>query len=328
MQTAKRIVGFTGITLLLSIMLLGLIIAYLEEYDLFSTEPATVTTIEKIGEKSLFKPPVYFVLAELPNKDEAPYHNRISKQQIEQLKVGDTIDGYSSSGSDFSTIRDLVHDSFFFLLAFLIIGFVAVNCLIALIDAFPRRERPARKQQNTKQKLKTKQQIGKKERKKQQREKAFKKEKRRKRIAWGMVGIAALTYLYVIGQVALNLVRKVLPFGKTETEALVLDRNYEISYRKYADSKYEFVISFEDTHGQNFRVIKDVTQYTYQQYSVGDKLPIAYRDANPYDVFVHETSIEDVIQMLFTSQILVYTVITGVVVFSIWAMYKKRKKRR
>ncbi|MEZ7171822.1 DUF3592 domain-containing protein [Sporosarcina sp. OR05] len=90
-----------------------------------------------------------------------------------------------------------------------------------------------------------------------------------------------------------------------------------MSYRKYADSKYEFVISFEDKYGQNFRVIKDVTPYTYQQYNVGDKLPIAYRDENPYDVFVHGTSIEDAIQLLFTWQILAYTIITGVVVFSI-----------
>lgn len=144
MQTVKRIVGLTAITLLLSIMLVGLIIAYVEEYNLFSNEPTTVTTIEKLGEKSLINPPTYFVLVELPNGDEAPYHNRISKQQIEQLEVADIIKGYSSSKSDFSTIRD----TFFFLLAFLIIGFVWVSCLLALIDEFPRRQQPARKQQD------------------------------------------------------------------------------------------------------------------------------------------------------------------------------------
>lgn len=322
MQTVKRIVGLTAITLLLSIMLVGLIIAYFEEYNLFSTEPTTVTTIEKIGEKSLFNPPTYFVLVELPNGDEAPYHNRISKQQIEQLEVADTIKGYSSSKSDFSTIRDLVRDTFFFLLAFLIIGFVWVSCLIALIDEFPRRQQPARKQQKTKSKM------SKKERKQQRKEKIVKKEKRRKKIVWSMVSIAALTYLFLIGRLVLNLLRKVLPFGKTETEAIVLDRNYEISYRKYADSKYEFVISFENTQGQNFRIIKDVTPYTYEHYRVGDKLPIAYREANPYDVFVRGTSIEDVIQLLFTSHILVYSLITGIIIFSIWVMYKERKKRR
>lgn len=48
--------------------------------------------------------------------------------------------------------------------------------------------------------------MSKRERKQQRKEKVIKKEKRHKNIVWSIVSIAALTYLFLIGQLVLNLI--------------------------------------------------------------------------------------------------------------------------
>lgn len=330
MQTVKRLTGWTALTLLIGVLLAVLIGVYYGEYKLFSMKPETATTIGKFGEKGLFNPPSYFMEVEMPD-GEVPYQNRITKKQIHHLENGVPVNGYSSGESDFSTLYDIAHDSFFFFIAIFLFAFTFVTCVRGWIGALPEKEKSTKqKRKKTKQNRgkRSLQGISKKERKRLKREKERKKERFRMAIAWSVLGAFSLTYLFVIGRVVLNMLRKVLPFGKTETEAQIVDRYYELSHRRYKDSEFEFNLSFEDTNGQKIHLTKNVTPHTYEQFQFGDTLPIEYRNANPYDVFVRSTSFTDIMQIILTWQGLVLASITGILLYSLWIMYKEQWKKR
>lgn len=310
MEWIKETAGLAVITVLFSIFTWVLTASYIEEYNLFSAEPVTVTTVEKVAAKGLYAPPAYYVRVELPNGEESTYLNRISKSEEKEIQVGDAVDGYSIRPSDFSTIRDFIYDSAFYLFGIAVFGFLAFCCLIALLLSFPVVEA-------LEEKIAFKRQQKKRKKNKQEKE----------RTGWRIVGVVLLVFLIFIGRFLLNLVRKLLPFGKTETEALILDRDSYVTYRKYEDSSYELSVSFEDHAGRAFQVIKNVTGQTYQQYGIGDKLPITYRNANPYDVFVRDFSFLNIFEVVMTWESFVCLVMLAVTLFVGWMFRKERRKK-
>ncbi|MGN7409434.1 hypothetical protein [Sporosarcina sp. SAFN-010] len=255
MERIKEIAGLAAVTLLLSLLTWGPASSYLEEYNLFSADPTSVTVTEKTGTKGLFTPPSYYVRVILPNGKESQTLNRISKRQMMEIEKDDSLSGYSSGPSDFSTIHDIVIDSIFYLAGILTLGFFAFCCLVATVLSFPALDRL---EQNRSYKRNVK-------RKRIKREKQEKEGK-----GWGIVSVILLFFLFFLGRFGWNLIRKLLPFGKTGTDAMIFDRYSDVTYRKYQDSIYELTVSFEDQAGHNIQVIKNVTRHTYQQYDIGD----------------------------------------------------------
>lgn len=303
-----------AITIFFSLLTWGLTSSYFEEYDLMSAERKTETVASIVGTKSLFTPPAYHVKIEQPDGTPSEELYRISKIQAEELTRGDEIDGYSTGPTGFSTIRDILMDSMFYLVGIGVLGFLAFCCLVATILSIPAVEQ-------AEQKSAYKRHVKKKHKK---RKKNMNKKKHD--TGWGIAGAIVVFFLFFAARFLLNLFRKVMPVGKTETEALIFDKYSYITYRKHEDSIREFTIAFDDQDGNTIQVIKDVTRNTFADYDIGDQLPIAYNSSNPYDVFVRGTSVQDIFQALLTWEMLVYGSILAVSGFVIWAYYDSRLK--
>lgn len=315
MEKLKEIAGMVIISILFTLFTVALVSAYIEDYNLFSAESVAVKTVEKAGAKGLYSPPSYYVRVELPNGDEAPYLNRISKQQMKDLQIGDELTGYSLRPSDFSTLRDFIFDSIFYLFGIVVLGFLAFCCWIALIYSLPIWDRLERKERSKKKA-------------KQQKKNWEKQHKKKVRNGWRTVGVIMLIFWMFLMPFLLNSLRKLLPFGKTKAEAFVLNRDSYVTYRKHEDSSYELTLSFKDDAGETIQVIKDVTRNTYQQYNFGDTVPITFRNANPYDVFVQNTTFWDLLQVATTWQAYVYYVIIALTVFVGRVYWIDRKKKK
>lgn len=315
MERLKELAGLAALAILFSLLTWGLTVSYIEEYDFATTQPASATIVEKQGAKGLFMPPSYYVRVQLEDGEEANYLNRVSKSQMNSLAIGDEISGYSSRPADFSTMRDIIFDSLFFLFGILVFGTLAFCCFVAFVLSIPALER-------MEERAATKRRIKK-------RKKLRRKGKTLKmRQGWGIVGAVLFIFSIFIVRYLWNLLRKLLPIGKTETEALILDRTADVSYRKYEDSIYELVIAFNDRAGHNIQVKREVTRHTYNQYGFGDKLPITYRNANPYDVFIRDVSIWDLVQSLLYVEVYVYLVMIAVTIFVGWVFVKERRTEK
>ncbi|GKV67183.1 MULTISPECIES: hypothetical protein [unclassified Sporosarcina] len=316
METVKEIVGMAAITLLLGLLTWALADSYIEEYDLLSAEPSNAFIVEKTAAKGLFTSPAYYVWTEIEDGEGTRSLNRVSKSQMENIEIGDTFNGYSTGSSSFSSLRDILADSFFYLIVFFLLGFLTLCCFIALIFSVLETRRPGKKKS-------PKRQV------KQKQNRKRRKNGGRKRTGWGIAGAAVLVFLLISGRFVLNLIRKLLPFGKTEAEALIIDKSEDISYRRHEDSVHELIVSFRDQAGQNIEVMRDVTSSTYNQYDIGSMLPIAYRSADPYDIFVRGTSITDVFQQTFMFyELYMYIALLAASAFVGWAYIQELKKRK
>ena len=299
MEKIKEIGGLLAITLFFGIITIFLILEYKEEYDLVSAEKAEARVVEKIGQKGLFTQPAYFVRVLLPNGEEADYLNRVSKKEIKNLNPGDTISGFSTSPSNFSTFRDLLFDSIFFLFGIALFGFIAFCCLIALITQIPAIDHF----------LETKTFLG-----RTSKGNGIK-------ILATVIGI----FLFFVGRFLINLFHKLFPFMKTKSNAIITDKESYISYRKYKDSSFQFTISFRNKDGEVINVIKDVTRHTYHKYEIGGEISVMYKNNNPYDLFISETTISDVFYTVLYMEFFVYVAMLAIIIFTGFVLWKKKE---
>src|SRR5699024_3562431 len=283
-------------TLFFGLITIFLIADYIEEYDIISAVKQEVIITEKVGKKGLFTPPAYFVRVQLPNGDEASYLNRISKLQMKNIETGDTVSGFSTSAGDFSTIRDFLFDSMFFVGAILLFGLFTIGGIFVLLTEIPAVDR-------------------------------FLEEKTFLGRSSGGNGMKILTivmaiFIYFSGKFLYNLISKLSPFMKTNAEALIIDADSYITYRKYEDSSFQFTLLFENQYGNEIQVIKDVTRNTFNHYTVGDSLPVSYRNGNPYDMFVNNATGADFIQTIFYVESILYLSFIGIILFTGYALIK------
>lgn len=309
MEKTKEIGGIILFTLFFGLITIFLIIDYVEEYNLAYITKEDVVIVDKIGDKGLFTQPTYFVRVLLPNGKEANYLNRVSKHQIKNLNLGDTISGFSTSPHKFSTIRDLLYDSIYFLLAISLFGLITVCGVILLITQIPAVDHF----------LETNTFLGRTS-KKRRTPKRNHTRNRMKRL----VGIVAIL-LFFVGKFLMNLFLKLFPFMKTNTNAMIIDNDSYVTYRKYEDSSFELTLLFRDENGEIIKVMKDVTQHTFNKYEVGDTLPIAYRNSNPYDLFISKTTVSDVFHTIFYVEFFVYIVLLAVMAFVGFVLWKDRE---
>ncbi|MBD7908029.1 DUF3592 domain-containing protein [Sporosarcina gallistercoris] len=312
METFKELIGMAAITIFFSLLTWALTSSYIDEYDLLDAEPKTETVASVVGSKSLLTPPAYYAKIEQPDGTPSEELYRISKKQMTELTLGDEIEGYATGSTGFSTSRDILMDSLFYLVGIGVLGFLAFCCLVATILSIPAIEQ-------AEQKAAYKRYVKKKRKKR-------KKNRKQKETGWRVAGVIVLLFLFLASRFLLNLFRKMMPVGKTEAEATIFDKYSDVTYRKYEDSTYEFTVAFDDQNGDTIQVIKDVTRHTYADYDIGDRLPITYNSSNPYDLFVRGTSVQDVFQAMLTWEMLVYGSFLAVSGFVIWAYYDSRLK--
>lgn len=317
MTNFKELAGLLVLGLFFSLSTWIMIDSYLDEYDLASIRSAEATVIEKTASKGLFTPPTYFVWVELAGGEEIKHRNRVSKSQIENIEIGDTINGYLTGATTFSTLRDILIDGLHYLIAIIVFAFMAFCLLVAFFLSIPALERLEEKISS--ERLKKRQRMRKK--------KGKKKVDSRQR-AWRNAGIVIAIFLFIAKSFVVNLIRTVQPFGKTKTEATVVKRFEYTTYRKYEDSIRDLTISYKDHTGRTIEMAKDVTRHTYQQYNIGDKLPISYRNADPYDVFVRGNSIWDYLLLFTYWELSVYIGFIAVSAFSIWAFLVDHKGKK
>ncbi|WP_210469104.1 hypothetical protein [Sporosarcina sp. 6E9] len=322
MTNIKELAGLLVLGLFFSLFTWIMIDTYLDEYDLASIQSAEATVIDKTASKGLFTPPTYFVRVELAGGEEIKYRNRVSKSQIENIEIGDTINGYLTGATTFSTLRDILIDSFYYFIAIIVFAFISFCLLVAFFFSIPALERLEEKV--TSKRFEKWKRMRKKKRKKKNRQKKVDSRQR----AWRNAGIVIVIFLFIAQNFVVNLIRTVQPFGKTKTEATVVDRFEYTTYRRYEDSIWELTISYKNHAGRTIEMAKDVTRHTYPQYGIGNQLPISYRNADLYDVFVRGNSIWDYLLLFTYKELLVYLGLIAVSAFVIWAFLDNHKDKK
>ena len=73
--------------------------------------------------------------------EEVKYRNRVSKSQIENIEIGDTINGYLTGATTFSTLRDILIDGLYYLIAIFVFAFIAFCLFVAFFLSIPALER-------------------------------------------------------------------------------------------------------------------------------------------------------------------------------------------
>lgn len=271
---------------------------FAEEYDVDQMTKVEAVIVYKVSEKSLFRPPSYFarvlVDGESPYSSDGRQYNRISKQQAKRLSIGDTIQGYTTDGKNFASIRDFLFDSMFYIGSIVFFAFLCLFGLFVLICHIPFMESIINQ--------------------------AFERISGKwvKRLLTGV-------FVVIIGYFSLSFMTNVLykasPFGKTKVEAQIIDRDYEISYHRFRDSSYHLTLRFQDKEGKTYIVVKEVTRSTYKKYF--NTIPISYRNRNPLDVFVADFSLMSLINVLGYGEFYLYMLFLFLFLFFIFYYFKR-----
>lgn len=305
---------------------------FLNDYDIFHTEDNPAIVTEKFTEKSLTGTPNYYVTVDL-NEDGSSnrIQNKVFSWQFKRLDVGDAIKGHFIHGEHFFTTLDIVIDSVVVL--FIILLFL---CLLILLLCWPIFIFIEKREKQNKSPLFLKE--------KKKRGEEIKKHSLITNILqrffpnfsiWNMFfpSLLIIAILFTSGFV-INGIQKFSPIGKTTTEALVIDSDAEreIFYyfpAKYADPYYSLDLLFTDENNdREYRVVKEVTSSVYDKQYIGDKIKISYVTRNPYNVFVPDFSLLNILETFryrkYTWKILV---LLSVLAFFMIKFYLDKKKR-
>src|SRR5699024_8136521 len=76
--------------------------------------------------------------------------------------------------------------------------------------------------------------------------------------------LCAVVFILLVSK---NLFFKVIPIGKTETEGLIVEQDYNINITSQGDySTYDLTIQFLDEEGKEYQVNKAVSSSTFNDY--------------------------------------------------------------
>ena len=89
------------------------------------------------------------------------------------------------------------------------------------------------------------------------------------------------------------------------------------------------VIEFTDDDEKLYRVIKEVTMSTFEKHYIGDLIKISYENRNPYNVFVRDYSLFNMLQIGLYVKFTFYNIILlGLFFFAVRInSYRKKKKK-
>src|SRR5699024_6929710 len=93
-----------------------------------------------------------------------------------------------------------------------------------------------------------------------------------------------------------NTVHKLNPFGKTNVEAEIIDKEiYRHLNSKVAVTSYSLTYQYVDENENTYETKKNVSRQTYKRYENKRSIPIVYRNHHPYDTFITEQSFREYI---------------------------------
>lgn len=312
---------------------------YLEDYGVFHSKDTPAVVTEKVAVNNLTGKPKYFVLVDLNEHDpNNGIKNRVFAWQFKRLEVGDTIEGYPIREEHFFTGLDILADSVTFVFGLLIMLFFWLMLMLwpimKFLESREKRRKPqaSQKQKKAESKKKRKNVI-----------KPFLKRVFPEKVYQFLDDFLFDKVIFIIficivlvltSGFTVNGIQKLSPVGKTKTIAEVIDHHAKSEAYYYigevSDPYYTLDLAFEDKQGQTYRVIKEVTRSTYQQHKNGSPIEISYVNLNPYNVFVRDYRLWNLIEMMryvkfifFSMTLIVMAVIT---LLSVHFRRKKKKK--
>lgn len=313
MHKFKEILG----ELLILVILGGVFGASISMYvDYFLTSERELSeqyVLEKQSEKGLFLGPRYQIIT-----DRGGGSSFVTKREFESLEIGDTIKGHYTNEHYFYTKLDDFYESSLSIFLVLATGALFIICLLGFFVSIPYLETKLAERN----KLKQAQNLGK-----------GKKKKRRKKkklefwmVLLGVIIAIGLVYntLYTV-----NLLHKLIPIGQPTVEAKIIDRESDINVTSRANYSIHYLtVLFTTEDGQTYRVKKEITGSTYNNWQDHSTIDIRYRNHNPYDIFVKTKSVFEVIDVLLHRWTIIYLLVFFIIFGTMMHCWDNRKRRR
>lgn len=325
---------------LLSFIIIGLVMDYLEDYEVFHSKDTPAVVTKKVAVNNLTGKPKYFVIVDLNEHDtNNGIKNRVFAWQFKRLEVGDTIKGYHIREEHFFTGLDILADSVIFVFGLLIMLFFWLMLILWPISKFLESREKRRKPQSSQKQKKS-------EPKKKKRRKVIKPFLKRilsERAYQFLEDFLFDKVIFIIffsivlvltSGFTMNGLQKNSPIGKTKTTADVTDHHAKSEAYYYigevSDPYYTLDLIFEDKQGQEYRVIKEVTQSTYQHHKNGRPIEISYVNFNPYNVFVRDYRLWNLMEITRYVKFIFFsmTLIVMAIITLLYVHFKRKKKKK
>ena len=333
-----KVICFALVFMFLASLIVSIIKDFINDYDLFDTEDNPAVVTEKFSKKSLTGSPNYYVTVDLNEADSFNgIENQVFSREFKRLEVGDSIKGHHIHGHHFFTTLDIVIDSVVVLIIIILLLFFLLMLLCWPFFVFIEK----REEQNKTYKPK------KHNKRKIIREKKNEKQPLLKRVLPQSVhsfipettfqGIFTVLFFGVVflltTDFVINGAYKFSPFGKTSIEGFVVDKDShsEINYYigKRSDPYFSLAIEFTDDDEKVYRVIKEVTMSTFEKHYIGDSIKISYENRNPYNIFVRDYSLFNMLQIGLYVKFTYYNIILlGLFIYSAVRINSYRKKKK
>lgn len=152
-------------------------------------------------------------------------------------------------------------------------------------------------------------------------------EKARERLKKGsfLILIIVLSIPYIL--MAKNALIKIVPVGNVKTIAEVQghEKVRSTGLKRHSNT-YTLLYTFKDGDNNSYKTKKDVSQYTYNRYADASEVPIVYRKSFPYDTFIDNQSLGEILSMLFRISNVIFLVQASLLVYfikkylDIWGM--------
>lgn len=293
-KAIKSNLGFSLFLLLFIILSLLFLVGILTSENTVSVyEKTEQNVVNKFSQKGLYFGPQYFV------ESEEGLPNRVSKKEIYNLQIGDTYTVYGDKLSPGDLLLGGIISLFFIGLVLFIIYILAstifhdTKLFIWLEDRMKMDGKWSKK-------------LG----------------KIVKKAAIIVIVAAMIMTILLIGK---NAFFKVLPYGKTEVEAEIIDREEdEIRSPKSIIKTYTLTLQYKDEAGTLYETEKDVTGTTYDLYASETFIPITYRNHHPFDTFIGDQSFMEFISPIFRWESIFLATIIYLTYLIIRNMSKKR----
>lgn len=304
MHKFKEILGELLVLVILGAVFGASVSMYVDYYLTSEREPSERYVLEKQSEKGLFLGPRYQIIT-----DRGGGLSFVTKKEFESLEIGDTIKGHSTNGHYFYTKMDDFYESSLLIFLVLTTGALFIICLVGFIVSIPWIEKKLTEQNKPKQK----------------------KKKKKKKIEFWMLllgGIIAIGLVYNT-LYTVNLLHKLMPIGQTTVEAEIVDRESDINITSKGNYSTHFLtVVFKAEDGQTYRVKKEITGSTYNQWQDHSTIDIRYRNHNPYNIFVKTKSVLEVISVLLHRWTIIYILVLFIIFGTATYCWENRRRRR
>src|SRR5690625_236787 len=219
------------------------------------TEAAIYTTYSKKGTYTL---PSYYAIVEKPDGVMSYERHSITKNQINTLDSGDKIPGFKTVDGGFSSTKDVIHFTTIGIVLVVFSGAILLLGIAAIYLQLPFAKKPSGRVKSLLTFI----------------------------LKWFLGLPFALFLLFQLNLFAGNMFHTLIPMNQSETDAMIVSKDSSISGGRYKTVSYEFSLEFEDQSGDSIDVYKKVPKKTYDDYHEDGTISIAYRDKNPYDIYL------------------------------------------